>query len=760
MKSKFLTVFSMACCLTMITACGGGGGGAPAASSSVDSSGATTSDTSHTSEQSSSQQSSSSSKQSTTDESSSKEEEISVTISFYDGSELIQKFEGVAGDDFRKPKQPKKDGYLFKGWAFEGSEIAATLPDVMPKRNMSFYAIWEIKTYNLVFRDNVMFNGTYSYGDNLPQLEPTQLFETFIGWQVKGADSDPINRVYDMGELDEWFFLVPIFSKHTFNIVFEDTNIFVSDKQDVFDPQRYTSSTEITEIPTNIELKEEGKYLVGWSIIEDREGDEYFIGGDTLASLPYETLFQLEDYLDEDTLHLWPVVANESYRIIYHDFDGDVIYEDDYEYGDQLLGNGAYFSYSSNADYVTDFYGWSQSQYEDIYVDNSGRSLLDSVIDFGRNGVDVDVYAVVQGLTYSIQFSITLDNNIHWTSSTYQDKYSGTVSMIPNEEFPGDEAIEKDGYTFVGWKSGQLKDSSKTYKRVPNLPDLVREGVDLKVDTIVFRPVFEADAIRVNLTYASVVDNGKDHDRDPSGTSCYLINNDYRFPATEEDSKTPYYMSFMPLERLPDGGTYGIRAAGFDFQGWYLFADKESTSLKSMKVIPNDYRTTSQGIFIRPGEKMPTQATIDSTITLDKKQVLILAPVFAPKRYNIPIFEQSYEYIKGNVKRLGTFSIRSYESMRYRQYYDLENNLIDVDGQRYLFKLEDKNNIKANRMYATMYNQITGAMKESYDDFHIDYLGQCNYERFKFLGQDDVVIQGTPQDKAWYISRFLLQDVG
>ena len=84
------------------------------------------------------------------------------------------------------------DGYTFIGWALNPNPTAADkveLPEKMPAENRTYYAIWEINSYTIIFLNaegETFFETELDYKETIeaPEGTPDKEFYTFVGWSL------------------------------------------------------------------------------------------------------------------------------------------------------------------------------------------------------------------------------------------------------------------------------------------------------------------------------------------------------------------------------------------------------------------------------------------------------------------------------------------------------------------------------------------------------------------------------------------------
>ena len=99
----------------------------------------------------------------------------------------------ISGDKVLRPEDPKKDGYIFKGW-FADEELTQEFDFEKPiEANTNVYAKWEeILEYEITFDPN---NGEATWTEKVREgkkvnkpADPIKANHTFIAWQLNGED--------------------------------------------------------------------------------------------------------------------------------------------------------------------------------------------------------------------------------------------------------------------------------------------------------------------------------------------------------------------------------------------------------------------------------------------------------------------------------------------------------------------------------------------------------------------------------------------
>ncbi len=185
------------------------------------------------------------------------------------------------GEAVTAPETPVKDGNVeFAGWV-DGEGNDATVPAIMPAKDVTVYASW---TTSAKFDAGA---GTFDDGLSVKEIpvevgkpitapeEPTRDGYDFVGW---GTEADPETPVTDFGTMDEnGESYVAIWTESTYEIIFIDYEAPAGG------PEAPTVATEIarSDIKHNgtVTLPDDPTFLegktynfVGW---KDAEGNEY-----------------------------------------------------------------------------------------------------------------------------------------------------------------------------------------------------------------------------------------------------------------------------------------------------------------------------------------------------------------------------------------------------------------------------------------------------------------------------------------------------
>lgn len=117
---------------------------------------------------------------------------FTVTFKYANGA-ADDEVKVISGDKVLRPEDPKKDGYIFKGW-FADEELTQEFDFEKPiEANTNIYAKWEeILEYEITFDPN---NGEATWTERVREGEkvnkpadPIKANHTFIAWQFNGED--------------------------------------------------------------------------------------------------------------------------------------------------------------------------------------------------------------------------------------------------------------------------------------------------------------------------------------------------------------------------------------------------------------------------------------------------------------------------------------------------------------------------------------------------------------------------------------------
>ena len=186
---------------------------------------------------------------------------------------------------------PEKDGYVFTGWVDEnGAE--ASIPAVMPAKNVTVYATWDEDTFKASFdAGEGKFDSTgkptteidVTFGDDIvpPAEEPVREGYDFGGWATPDAPETPVK---DFGQMDsDGADFIAIWIKTDFTVTFYDYK--PADGGPISPDVKYVYASSNKHMGDTVSLPApptfEHYVFVGWSEVE---GDKnYIITTDTIT---------------------------------------------------------------------------------------------------------------------------------------------------------------------------------------------------------------------------------------------------------------------------------------------------------------------------------------------------------------------------------------------------------------------------------------------------------------------------------------------
>ena len=161
---------------------------------------------------------------------------------YLDDGTAYETIDNVEGANFEVPADPYKYGHSFAGWAAsQGSDVAATLPSVMPDASTYYYAIFTPNTYDVTFdADGGYFDGNQSVTQKaVPSVfndaivlpaEPVREGYTFQGWaetagQTSGEKTSLGNLTVETSEDEPLvYYAAWTIDSHTLTINYVDGN--------------------------------------------------------------------------------------------------------------------------------------------------------------------------------------------------------------------------------------------------------------------------------------------------------------------------------------------------------------------------------------------------------------------------------------------------------------------------------------------------------------------------------------------------------
>ena len=189
------------------------------------------------------------------------------------------------------PADPEKDGYVFTGWVDENGE-EASIPAVMPAKNVTVYATWDEDTFKASFdAGEGKFDSTgkptteidVTFGDDIvpPAEEPVREGYDFGGWATPDAPETPVK---DFGQMDsDGADFIAIWIKTDFTVTFYDYK--PADGGPISPDVKYVYASSNKHMGDTVSLPASPTFehyvFVGWSEVE---GDKnYIITTDTIT---------------------------------------------------------------------------------------------------------------------------------------------------------------------------------------------------------------------------------------------------------------------------------------------------------------------------------------------------------------------------------------------------------------------------------------------------------------------------------------------
>ena len=145
----------------------------------------------------------------------------SVSFDTSGGTEL-QSIDVEYGEQIVKPVDPVKKGYTFKGWYSDNSFTVLYDFSSPVKNNITLYALFEKKSYNVMFDTNggsSVDDITVLYDETIPiPVSPTKDGYTFVGWITENSEDYVFGKMpsHDVNLFAKW-------EANTYDIIF-DTN--------------------------------------------------------------------------------------------------------------------------------------------------------------------------------------------------------------------------------------------------------------------------------------------------------------------------------------------------------------------------------------------------------------------------------------------------------------------------------------------------------------------------------------------------------
>ena len=372
----------------------------------------------------------------------------------------------VYGEQIAVPEDPSKSGYTFAGWD--------TFPSIMDKEeDVYFYATWEEKVGNVVYKVNdgsdetyEVYDIPYGYDIEIPG-DPMREGYTFLGWNTDAAATDPLaidgTKMPELAD-GETLTYYAVWQVNKYMVTFDSNEgSAVEDKE-----QAYNSEVTAPAEPTRAGYK-----FLGWKNADNET-----------VSFP----FTMPAY-DVALTAEW---KQEVYTIRYADTGDVTIAEKTVSMGDTIEiptdlkkdGQGVYFTgwdetpptaigdMGNDGEVFTYTALWTAESYTIIYKDTGDTTIENKIVkmgdtievptglkkvgqglyftgwdetpptaigDMGNNGDEFTYTALWDKESYTLQFANTGDTVIDEKTVTYGDTIAATADP------------EKKGYVFAGW---------------------------------------------------------------------------------------------------------------------------------------------------------------------------------------------------------------------------------------------------------------------------------------------------------------------
>ncbi|MBR4970520.1 MAG: InlB B-repeat-containing protein, partial [Paludibacteraceae bacterium] len=201
-------------------------------------------------------------------------------------------FEYGSQVDLSELKNPTKEGYTFTGWD-------STLVEVMPAKDLSYNAVWQINSYRQVvyFSESDSSETTHIYRAELTPLENQfRVGYTFLGWDVEQPATMPAHDLV----------IRALWSANQYTMTFETDGEII--ETFTFD---FNAKVDLGDFsaPTK-----EGYTFAGW-------------GGDVASVMPAENLHYVAQW-NINTYNLILVIDSESQELHEYDYGKTIKRED------------------------------------------------------------------------------------------------------------------------------------------------------------------------------------------------------------------------------------------------------------------------------------------------------------------------------------------------------------------------------------------------------------------------------------------------
>ncbi|MBQ2848502.1 MAG: InlB B-repeat-containing protein [Clostridia bacterium] len=389
-------------------------------------------------------------------------EAIEYTIKFADtGDETIADITLPYGTEIVAPEDPTREGYTFKGWAETKSatadakvELPATMPVTPKPDGKTYYGIWEINEYTVTWI--VDGNETvvpYKYATPVIKVDnPSKTGYTFTGWSPEFPEEGMAMPAKDLE-------FTAVFTANTYNALFltkadDETHDGRFDSDDSTVIVVPTVFNEKIVAPAEVPVRT-GYTFAGWDPIVgamDEEGKEYYA--------------------------VWTPNADTKYTVEFYSMDT----AGDYKLTDTQTRTGT-------SDSVIDLIISAPTNYKIDKV----KSTYDDGVTIAADGSTVVTVYFERDL-----FTIAFDGNggtVNGVASESDAKRYGAAVAVP--------VVEREGYTFTGWKDAEGKDVDVNLTAIENVTYIAQWEINQY--TITFETVGGTEIAPIKQDYATAV---------------------------------------------------------------------------------------------------------------------------------------------------------------------------------------------------------------------------------------------------------------
>lgn len=206
-------------------------------------------------------------------------EDVMWNIRFTVDGALYQTASVKNGDPITAPTAPTKEGYTFKGWSENGTDVV-TLPNAT--KNAEYKAVFEANKYNITVDKGSVDHATVAYGGDFTLTAPTGAdAKDFIGWSGSDGKYYVAGQTYTFKGTDH-LKLTAVYSSNTEYYVVK--YLYPDGSTYIFDVLDKKGSLDIT-LPDYPSV--EGYTATGWKIgtVTYQKGDSYTVSADTVVTL-------------------------------------------------------------------------------------------------------------------------------------------------------------------------------------------------------------------------------------------------------------------------------------------------------------------------------------------------------------------------------------------------------------------------------------------------------------------------------------------